>query len=60
MTGPGKCESLLELRGPRITKIMRKEKSFHLQNALPLVAMDFHTQSYLVAGDDVDKCVPNR
>ena len=34
MTGHGKCESLLELRGPRITKIMRKKKPLHLAKLL--------------------------
>ena len=50
MTGPGKCESLLERRGPQNNKIMRKEKPFHLKNALSLVSIDFHTLRYLVAG----------
>ena len=51
MTGPGKCESLLQRRGLRITKLCEKEKPFHLKNALSLVSIDFHTSlRYLVAG----------
>ena len=42
MTGYGKCESLIELRGPRIKKSCEK-RPFHLKNALSLVVGYFIT-----------------